>query len=590
MIAAAPEMAKHIGEQLSRLVCPLSTPELTQRVLVAVEHIADLELYSYQRVSAMRIIDSLLGNDGDYITCLFSRQSGKSHMMAALGVGLTIIMPVLARAFPDDERLARLAKIRIGIFGPNQDSTGPIYERMRKLAESEHVQNVVRDPDINMHLVQSRGDSLEWNLGSYVKAKTASDNAFVEGGTFHLIIIDEAQKVSPTKVRKEIAPMLAATNGTMVKIGTAWMSRGGFHSDIQSNILREKNGYKQSHFEFNYEVVVRERRITYERQAKAYQRYQQQLAELKAGKRKAIDEVPGIRTRPADPTHLQYERWIESEIRRCGGTTSEEFKMNFLLLWQESRQIALSDDEISNASVKTMEIMTTARRGVIVGGLDVAKTNDSTVLTLGEIDFAIPVHESDLSKSQAAPAATHYAKNILGWLELQGSFEKIQYGAIVEYCAKFAVQKITMDATSIGDPVCERLQILLAPLEIEVEPYTFTTSSKSDLFKYYLQEFKAGRLRFPAGPQTQETREFQRFIEQHADLTREYNGNYLVCRASEDDLHDDYPVSSALMVWASRSVMAARELPTMEISNHGAIGATRYQGAVGRHDRYRLRR
>ncbi len=574
------------------LVCPMSTPQLTQRILSFIEYVAQLDFYSYQRVNALRIIESLLLNDGDVITSLFSRQSGKSNMMAAVALGLTIIMPVLARTFPEDERLARLSQIRIGIFGPNQDSTGPIYERMRQMGESEHVKQVTQDPEINIHLVQSRGDSLTWSLGSYVKAKTASENAFVEGGTYHLIIIDEAQKVSSPKVRKEIAPMLASTNGTMVKIGTAWMSRGGFHSDIQTNILIERQGGKKNHFEFDYEVVIREKRVTYNRQKASYDKYRQQLADLRSGARKAPPDE-GLRALPPDGAHLNYEKWVNGEIKRIGGTNSEEFRMNFKLAWQESRQIALTDDEIVVCGMPNVEASIECRRGTIVAGLDVAKSSDSSVLTITDIDFSVPVHEEDRTKTIAAPAAIHYVKTILTWVELQGSFEKVQYNAIVDTCCRFAVSKLVIDSTGIGDPVAERLGVLLAPLDIEVETFRFTTQSKSDLYKFYLQEFKARRVRYPAGPKTQETHEFRNFIEQHGDLTREWNGSYLVCQASEESLHDDYPDSAALSVHASRSMITARELPAMEVSSGGIVGGTRYGGAQssgGRSDRYRRSR
>lgn len=570
-------------------VCPLNTHDLAVRVLTFVEYVSNVEFYSYQRMSALRIIESLLMNDGDVITLLFARQSGKSEEMGDLGLGLTIAMPVLARTFPDDDRLARLAEIRIGIFGPNQDSTGPIYERIRNKAVSEHVQSIVRDPEIDMYLVQSRGDSLQWNLGSYIKAKTASENAFVEGGTYHLILIDEAQKVSATKVNKEISPMRAATNGTMVKIGTAWMSRGGFHTDIKTNLLVEKNGGKKNHYEFDYEVVIREKRATYERQRELFERYQQQVADFQAGVRKSPPDE-GLRTKPPDPFHLQYEKYIASEIRRLGGTTAEEFKMNFRLLWQESRQIAITDDQLARAA-SGYERSLSNRRGLQCAGLDIAKNTDSTVLTIVDIDTTVLVHESDRSGTQTTPVAQHYSKSILSWTELQGSFENIQYNAIVEQCTKFAVARLVGDSTGLGDPFMERLEILLAPLNIEVVHFTYTRPSKSDLFKYYLQEFCAGRVRYPAGEATRETREFSQFIEQHADLTREWEGSYLVCAASAEDLHDDYPCSAALAVWGTKDILELRQLPTVQVDTMSQVIGNRMHHHGGtRADRYRGRR
>jgi Terminase large subunit, T4likevirus-type, N-terminal len=570
--------------------CPLTTADLASGVLLFIETVSDIEFYSYQRASALRIVESLLANDGDSITLLFARQSGKSEEMADLALGLAIVLPVLARAFPDDPRLSRLSKIRIGIFGPNQESTGPIYERIRMKAESEHVQGMLEDPEIGMHLVQSRGDSITFNLGSYIKAKTASDAAFVEGGTFHLIILDEAQKISTEKVNKEISPMRAATNGTMVKIGTAWMSAGGFHTDIKTNILVESKGGRQNHFQYDYEVVVREKAACYERQRASYELYRAQLLDWKAGVR-SVEPDAGLRTRPPDETHLNYAKFIQGEIRRLGGTHSEEFKMNFRLLWQESRAIAFSEKVIASAA-GFFEATAKQTRGIQVAGLDIAKEGDSTVLTIVEVDTQVTQAERDKSSRQSTPVAIHFTKRVLAWLELQGSFEHVQYDAIVEFMANFNVRRLVGDATGMGDPVVERLSVLLRPLEIEVVPFVYSTSSKSDLFKYYIQEFVAGRFKYPAGPQTMDTREFREFVEQHADLTRGYSGNYLYCEASTATNHDDYPCSAALACYGARDVVSEMEIPTIQSTTWAQVAGNRHASyrAASRSDRYRSRR
>lgn len=574
---------------MTRRICELSTPKLASSIMTFIEYVSGVEFYSYQRRISLRVVESLLLNDGANISVLLSRQSGKSEVMADTALGLTIILPVLARTFPDDERLSPLGQIRIAIYGPNQESTGPIYERIRTKAESERVQAIVSDPSIGMHLVQSRGDSLSWSLGSYVKAKTASDAAFVEGGTFHLILLDEAQKISEAKVNKEISPQRAATNGTMCKIGTAWMSRGGFHTDITTNLRIEKEGGPQNHFEFDYEVCIREKQTTYNKQKREYDLYTEQLAAYQAKIRKDPPDDK-LRKDPPNAFHLAYTKFINSEIVRLGGTDNEEFKMNFRLLWQESRQIAITDTEIERAALPEAELLQGSRHGVQVAGLDIAKNDDSTVLTVAEVDLSVPIFEAEVSKHNV-PGSVHYVKTIIGILELQGSFEQLQYNAITDFLSGFRVQKLVSDSTGMGDPVTERVSVLVSAFGIEVEPYTYSHVSKDALWKYYLQEFKARRVLYPAGPHTRETTTYKRFVEQHGDLSREYRGSYLTCYAGSSGGHDDYPNSAALATWAAKGIVGKAIVPTVQVTSSGIVsGSRRTHSVSSRADRYRSRR
>lgn len=543
-------------DEATPLVCPLTTKNLAGKVLQFCEQASDIELYAYQRVFAMRIIESLLLRDSSTVSALFARQSGKSEALGTLALGLCIILPALANTFPGDERLAPFKKgIWIGIFAPKLELSYPIYEKIRNRAESERGQTFMSDPEINVQIVHSRGDSIAFSNGSLARASTASEKSFLEGKTYHLVLIDEAQKISAYKVNKEIMPMLAANNGSCVKIGTAFMSRGGFHTDIQQNLLQEEQGGPRNHFQFDYEQIIAERRATYERQEREYKRYQR-------------TKDPKYRKIPADTAHLNYEKWIQGELKRLGGNTdAEEFKMNFRLIWQESRQIAIKETQFAKLAMFDMDANQTRRWGDQVAGLDVAKKGDSTVLTIMDIDRSVPIVDQISMRTaygmEENQPMVYYRKTIVGWLELQGSFEGHQYQAICNFLQSYNVRYMLVDSTGMGDPVCERLQVLLTPMGIQVEPFRFTSSSKSDLYKYYLQEINSSRLFYPSGPSTMETMEYQKFIHQHLSLEREWSGSYMMCQAPEGD-NDDYPDSAAMAMWASRQENA---LPIVEVES-----------------------
>ena len=206
---------------------------------------------------------------------------------------------MLAQVLPDNLYLRPFKDgLRIGIFAPIQGQAQLSYHRMREVIHSDLGEEILADEELNIEITTSRGDTLELSNGSLVHAKTASPDSKIEGFTYHIILLDEAQGADRFKVEKGIQPMCSSTNGVMVKIGTAWVSRGGFHSDIEYNIEQYKRGGPRNHFEFPYQMVVTEKRRAFER--------------------------------THEPIDLAYERYVEN-YRRKHGEQSLAFRMNFLL-------------------------------------------------------------------------------------------------------------------------------------------------------------------------------------------------------------------------------------------------------------------
>jgi len=261
--------------------------QLVDRVLAFVERFsrssrpAQSDWYAYQKVFAQRIIESILANDGETITALFSRQAGKTQCVADVAVGLAVILPVLANYCPHDPRLHPFTSgFKVGVFAPIQETAQISFDRMRLLIGTEEAQAILSDPEFSVGLLRDRSDELKFDTGSEVRARSASPDSNIEGRTYHLVVIDEAQSVSRYKVEKDIRPMLASTNGSLVKIGTAGESRGGFHTDIQYNIKRyqEDKHAKRSHFEFDYQQIIKEKTAAYQRTGNvAHLAYEKQI-------------------------------------------------------------------------------------------------------------------------------------------------------------------------------------------------------------------------------------------------------------------------------------------------------------------------
>lgn len=541
--------------------CPLATRDLAAKVVEASERLAGVELYDYQRVFCLRVVESVLENDAAVVTALFARQAGKSTAVALLCLGLVLLLPALARSFPEDVRLIAYRKgFWIGIFAPVEEQASIPYDRIREMAQGDACQAALAE--LGVRFTTNRGDTLAFSNGSVTRAKTASQETKLEGKTYHFVLLEEAQKLSQAKVEKEIVPMLSSTAGTMAKIGTAWESRGGFHHDIQRNLAAWSRGGKRSHFEFAYDKVIAQKRAKYEQEAKDY--------------------AAGRRAEPADPGHLKYEKFVAAELAKMGGVESIEFKMNFMCLWNESRVIAVSEEVLDRAALPDAELED-FRGGFLVAGVDFGKSVDSTVVTLLRVDQDNPVYNLVVGPDSDEDRQIYYPKTLAGWLQLEGPFEGVsgQYEAIVDYLVRHGVRVACGDATGKGDPLCERLEAMLGP-EVPLVPYVMNTFNKHHLYKYYLQELHAGRVRIPAGPRTRALPQWGRFRSEHLSLDRARHGARVVIEAGEG-CKDDFPDSAALGCWAERSapevVMQEVEVTVSPIWARGAA----HQGPPAEH-------
>lgn len=553
------------------MIDPKLVDKIVDGIMKFVVALAGHELYAYQWVFCRRIVQALLQHEGATITGLWSRQSGKTTSVADVTIGLCVLIPELAKAMPTIEELRPFKDgLAVGIFAPIKDQAGLSYGRMREILASSVAEEIMADPEIAVEVVSSRSDGLELSNGSLVDAKTASPESKVEGHHYHLIIIDEAQAVDRFKVDKEIEPMRASTNGVMVKIGTAWVSRGGFHSDIEYNIEEHRRGGPRNHFEFPYDMVIAEKRAVYERDRNLF--------------------------------HLAYEKYVQGQIKKFG-ENSLAFRMNFKLKWQESNLDAVSARAILDCRdyTRVLNVILPPLPGwVRVAGIDVAKYNDSTVCAITDINKAEPIVIHD---EVSGEDVEFYNSVLVGLLELQGDFEDHpnesdpdlrhgQYTKLKTFLRDWSVQAACMDATSMGDPVYERMTVLVP--EIEWQPFTYSTSSKSDLFKHYLGELDSGRFKIASGGHSKELTEWNNWFEQHRNLEKQHSGQYLIVQApqptstskrvaGESEYHDDYPNGSALSLHAGNGDILG------EISSEpfraGSRGATRYQSGGWRVNR-----
>ena len=199
----------------------IPTSELVNRIFTFCELYSGKTLFPYQEQFSKRVIRSVLENDGEEITALFARQSGKSETIADTVGGLMIILPMLANMpmFADDRRLQMFRDgIWVGIFAPSQRQAQITYGRIKARIQSKSAMAVLEDPEFRLTFTTSNGQTVALSNGSFATAISASDGSNIEGESFKLIICEEAQDISNFKIQKSIHPMGAAYNATIVNL------------------------------------------------------------------------------------------------------------------------------------------------------------------------------------------------------------------------------------------------------------------------------------------------------------------------------------------------------------------------------------
>lgn len=488
----------------------VSTTALVNSIFTFCELYSGKTMFPYQEQFSKRVIRSVLENDGEEITSLFSRQSGKSETISLTSGGLMIILPQLANMpmFADDPRLKMFKDgMWIGIFAPSQRQAQTTYNRIKARIQSKPAQMILADPEFNLYFTTSNGQTVSLSNGSFVTAISASDGSNIEGESFKLIICEECQDISNFKIRKSIHPMGAAYNATIVKIGTATTHKGDFYDAIQRNKRNdaEKKSHIRNHFEYDYKV--------------------------------------------ASKYNPNYAKYVEKEKARLG-EKSDEFRLSYCLEWIIERgmfiDIAIFEPQCGEFTLDRVPYDKVATH---VAGIDLGGKGDSTIITMVEVNWAIPAILESRVNDETGEEEVYEAYNtyIKDWhmIENEPDYEQ-QYPEVCDYLDHWKVARIVCDATREAS-FAHRLK---ANRREEVIPYIFTTKSKSELYKHLDKEIAAGRARFCAGDNTRYTKEYQLFLEQMGDLQKGYSGQYMVvAHPDEKGAHDDYCDSWALAVW-----------------------------------------
>jgi len=479
--------------------------KMMQFMVVLVGH----DLHPYQKPLARRMMESIIINDGEEITALAARQSGKSETIADTVSTLMVLLPRLANIYP--ELLGKYKDgLMVGLFAPTESQAETLFSRTVTRLSSERALDVLSDPEIDDVAAKVGGVTKMIRLkksGSSLTMMTANPRAKIESKSFHLIVIDECQEADDFIVNKSISPMRAYYAGTMVKTGTPTTSKNNFYRSIQLNRRRQTGKRaRQNHFQWDWRDVSK--------------------------------------------YNDNYNRFIKKETLRIG-EDSDEFQMSYNCKWLLERGMFVTSSIMDDLGDTSQELVKVWHQTPVVVGVDPARKMDSTVVTVVWVDWDRPDEFG------------YFDHRILNWLEIQGDDWEEQYFQIVNFLSNYDVLAIGVDANGVGDVVAQRLKVLMP--RAEVIPLTSSQSEQSGRFKHLQALIQREMLSFPAHAKTRRLNLWKRFYQQMIDAEIQYKGNnFTVAAPREAYAHDDFVDSLAIATSLTKELV----MPTVEIGTN----------------------
>jgi terminase large subunit-like protein len=453
-------------------------------------------LRPYQTPFARRIFESLVINDGATITALFSRQSGKTETVANCMATAMILLPRLAKVYPD-----LLEKYRegvwVGAFAPTELQARTLFARIVSRITSKKAVEIMKDPEINDRVDRIPGGMQLRNCRSMVVKNTAHPRSQIESQTFHIILIDECQSADNMMVDKSISPMGTETNSTNIYTGTCTYVKNVFYRDIQTN-KREalQRSARQNHFEIPWRVVAK------------YSK--------------------------------NYKKKVYKEMLKMGAD-SDEFKLSYECKWMLERGMFTAPERLEHLSdVKMPYTVREYFKTPCVAGIDCARIRDRTIVTVLYVDWNNP------------DSAGFVHHRVLNWLDLEGLDWETQYHRIMEFLSRYNIWKVGVDGGGVGDVVIDRLRNLMPGVDfVEMGDGPAEQSAR---WKHLKQLMDRDQISWPGGAKVRELRTWKRFIKEMEDLQIEYKGPNMKCEAPDEaNAHDDYPDSLAMAAILSES-------------------------------------
>ena len=441
-------------------------------------------LRPYQREVALAVLGSVFGKKGLTFSVEMARQGGKNELSAQLELLLLTLYMV------EPKNLVKCSPT----FKPQT-----VISMMR-------LKDRLNDAGFNGIWVAELGYIIRLGNARAIFL-SADESANVVGNTAHILLeIDESQDVSKEKYTKEFKPMGAATNVTTVHYGTTWDDSTLLEEVKQTNLELERKDAVKRHFRYDWQEIAK-----YNPDYRAY--------------------VEAERERLGENHPLFLTQYRLLPIHGGGGFLSQQ-----QLAQLQGEHIRKHHPDAGKVYVAGIDLAGEAEAEEGAYLISLKPRQDSTVVTIGELDFSIL---DDVQKQPGICVVEHYC-----WT---GKKHTALYPQLVDILKNvWHCRKIVVDATGIGQPVSSFLRQALGS---KVSPFTFTQRAKSDLGFNLLAAINAGRLKVYSGDGSEGYQEFWLEMEQAKSQYRPSQTMNFYVDPSEG--HDDFLMSLALVVEAA---------------------------------------
>ena len=343
---------------------------------------------------------------------------------------------------------------------------------------------------------------------------SADESSNVVGNTAHILLeIDESQDVSKEKYTKEFKPMGATTNVTTVHYGTTWDDSTLLEEVKQTNLELERTDGLKRHFRYDWQEVAK---------------YNPEYLSYVEAERERLGED--------HPLFLTQYRLLP--IRGGGGFLSHEQRAQ--LQGEHSR---CHQAEPGKTYVAGIDLAGEAEEAEDAMLRSLKPRQDSTVVTIGELDFT-PLAAAGWADPRLKTQGP--GLKVVEHYRWTGKKHAELYPQLVDILKNvWKCKRIVVDSTGVGQPVASFLK---GALGSRVEPFTFSTPSKSELGFGLLAAINSGRLKMYRGDGSDEFKEFWFEMERAKSQYRpSQTMNFYV---DPGEGHDDFLMSLALLARA----------------------------------------
>jgi hypothetical protein len=440
---------------------------------------------------------SVMEKRGDTITVEFARQGGKNELSAVLEAYLL---------YRYHDKSLEAIKCAPTVRPQLRVSMRRLMSRLRVA----HLDELPRQDENTISVGQAR-----------IVFLSAEPTANVVGHTASLLMeVDEAQAVDEEKFDRDFLPMTATTNATIVMYGTPWDDRTLLERAKQRNLELERRDGRRRHFSFDWQYIARRNpayalRIESER-VRLGENHPTFLTQY------CLQPVPGGGRLFSHAQRAQLMGTHDRERAPAEGAS-----------YAAGLDLAGGDD----AHAETLTPRSEGGPSPITGAGRGTGGRDATVLTIGRLVYPA---SGAIVQEPTVEIVEHYA-----WT---GDPHETLLPRIIDLLRVWKVGCVAVDATGLGETTARLVAQAIG--DTRVKAVKFTAPSKSQLGFDLLASANGARLKMYRSDGSPEYGEFWRQCElARAAYRANETMNFFV---EERDGHDDYVVSAALLVHASR--------------------------------------